>query len=37
MVLENLKMYFCPGCGLEFLEKIRGQSFCEKCLKEYFN
>jgi len=31
------KNVFCPGCGLEFLEKIRGQSFCEKCLKEYFN
>ncbi len=27
----------CPGCGEEFLEKTRGQSFCEKCLKEYYN
>jgi len=27
----------CPSCGEKFLEKIRGQSFCEKCLKEYYD
>lgn len=34
---EKPKHVFCPGCGLEFLERIRGQSFCDECLRKYFN
>ena len=36
-IKQKPKLVYCPGCGKNFMEKERGELFCESCIGIYYS